>query len=165
MAVFSLQLRRSGHAPVFRRRQGQLVSTRIRDIAHFYIIGVGLIPMFLILAYNAIKYGPCELKDYPTEGPPPRHWQFERTPIRQWWAKHFGASDIERHERTMAYRIRCEILNRWRRIENRVKHLEHERLDYKGWTYQPVSTTWVDYGRWQAEKYRDQYEGHGHHAL
>uniref|UniRef100_A0A0N5AJ02 NADH dehydrogenase [ubiquinone] 1 beta subcomplex subunit 5, mitochondrial n=1 Tax=Syphacia muris TaxID=451379 RepID=A0A0N5AJ02_9BILA len=158
------QLRNSEHAAIFRRRPGQLVVNRIKDVTHFYFIGLGALPILLAVAYNSIKYGPCELKDYPTEGPPPRYWQFERTPIRQWWSKHFGISDIEHHERTMAYRVRSEILGRWRQIEARVKHLESERLDYKGWTYQPVSATWIDYGRWIAEQQRDQYEEHGHYS-
>lgn len=51
-----------------------------------------------------------------------------------------------------------------RQVEDRVKHLEGERLDYKGWSYQPVSSTWTDYGRWQAVRLRDQHEQFGHYA-
>uniref|UniRef100_A0A1I7WZS4 Eukaryotic translation initiation factor 3 subunit p66 n=1 Tax=Heterorhabditis bacteriophora TaxID=37862 RepID=A0A1I7WZS4_HETBA len=50
------------------------------------------------------------------------------------------------------------------KMEQRVKHLEGERWDYKAWSYQPVSATWVDYGRWHALRLRDQYEQHGHYA-
>ncbi|PIO74279.1 hypothetical protein TELCIR_03717 [Teladorsagia circumcincta] len=137
----------------------------------------------LCLIYNHIVYGTCELKDYP-EGEPPHHWQFERTPVRQWWAKHFGESDIEHHERNLAYYEKIGIQARWRsssnccikcasvviekllhltlvhvswQIEQRVKHLEGERWDYKAWSYQPVSTAWVDYGRWHALRLRDQH--------
>uniref|UniRef100_A0A0K0DCQ2 NADH dehydrogenase [ubiquinone] 1 beta subcomplex subunit 5, mitochondrial n=1 Tax=Angiostrongylus cantonensis TaxID=6313 RepID=A0A0K0DCQ2_ANGCA len=97
------------------------------------------------------------------QGDPPHYWQFERTPVRQWWAKHFGVSDIEHHERNLAYYEKLAIQARWRQIEQRVKHLEGERWDYKAWSYQPVSATWVDYSRWHALRVRDQYEQHGHY--
>ncbi|KAK5964548.1 hypothetical protein GCK32_016766 [Trichostrongylus colubriformis] len=87
----------------------------------------------LCLAYNHIVYGTCELQDYP-EGEPPHYWQFERTPVRQWWAKHFGVSDIEHHERNLAYFEKLGIQARWRRIEERVQHLQGERWDYKDGT-------------------------------
>ncbi|MFH4974734.1 hypothetical protein AB6A40_001443 [Gnathostoma spinigerum] len=155
---------RSSHARLFVKRPAQLIVNRIKDITHFYIIGIGILPVLVCLIYNHIIYGPCELKDYPTEGPPPHYWQYERTPIRQWWAKHFGVSDIEHHERQLAYFERNSILQRWRQMEDRVRHLEGERWDYKAWTYQPVSSSWVDLGRWQALKMRDQYEEHGHYT-
>ncbi|CAB3411173.1 unnamed protein product [Caenorhabditis bovis] len=155
---------RCSHAAVFRKRPGQLIVNRIKDVCHFYFIGIGFLPVLFALTYNHIIYGTCELKDYPTEGPPPHHWQFERTPVRQFWAKYFGVSDIEHHERNLAYYEKQGILARWRQIEQRVKHLEGERWDYKGWSYQPVSATWVDYGRWHALRMRDQYEQHGHYA-
>ncbi|VDM63984.1 unnamed protein product [Angiostrongylus costaricensis] len=134
----------------------------VQDYCHFYFIGIGILPVVICLAYNHIVYGTCELRDYP-EGDPPHYWQFERTPVRQWWAKHFGVSDIEHHERNLAYYEKLAIQARWRQIEQRVKHLEGERWDYKAWSYQPVSTTWVDYSRWHALRIRDQYEQHGHY--
>jgi hypothetical protein len=47
----------------------------------------------------------------------------------------------------------------FRKMEERVQHLQGERWDYKGWYYEPVSSNWVDWSRYQAERYRDQYEG------
>ncbi|CAD6195281.1 unnamed protein product [Caenorhabditis auriculariae] len=132
---------RESHAAVFRKRPGQLIVNRVKDVCHFYFIGIGFLPVLVCLAYNHIVYGTCELKDYPTEGPPPHYWQFERTPVRQWWAKWFGVSDVEHHERNLAYYEKQGILARWRQIEQRVKHLQGERWDYKGWSYQPVSAT------------------------
>ncbi|RCN43107.1 hypothetical protein ANCCAN_10895, partial [Ancylostoma caninum] len=140
-----------------------LVQYRLfKDVCHFYFIGIGILPVILCLTYNHIVYGTCELRDYP-EGEAPHYWQFERTPVRQWWAKWFGVSDIEHHERNLAYFEKLGIQARWRQIEQRVKHLEGERWDYKAWSYQPVSSTWVDYGRWHALRIRDQYEQHGHY--
>ena len=162
-SAFVMPQLRESHAALFRKRPGQLIVNRIKDVCHFYFIGVGFLPVLMCLAYNHIVYGPCELKDYP-EGAPPHHWQFERTPIRQWWAKNFGVSDIEHHERNLAYFEKQGTLAHWRKIEQRVKHLEGERWDYKGWSYQPVSSSWVDYGRWHALRLRDQYEQHGHYA-
>ncbi|KAK5967500.1 hypothetical protein GCK32_004906, partial [Trichostrongylus colubriformis] len=104
---------RESHANLFRKRPAQLISNRIKDVSHFYFFGIGLFPVMLCLAYNHIVYGTCELQDYP-EGEPPHYWQFERTPVRQWWAKHFGVSDIEHHERNLAYFEKLGIQARWR---------------------------------------------------
>uniref|UniRef100_A0A915ATN1 NADH dehydrogenase [ubiquinone] 1 beta subcomplex subunit 5, mitochondrial n=1 Tax=Parascaris univalens TaxID=6257 RepID=A0A915ATN1_PARUN len=155
---------RYSHAALFRKRPGQLIVNRVKDVTHFYFIGIGFLPVLVCLVYNHIVHGACELKDYPEEGPPPHYWQFERTPVRQWWAKHFGVSDIEHHERQLAYYEKLAMVARWRQIEQRVKHLEGERWDYKAWTYQPISSTWIDYGKWHAQKLRNQYEQHGHYA-
>lgn len=58
--------------------------------------------------------GPCELQDYPEDGPPPHYWQYERTPWRQWWAKWVAISDMECHERNLSFYERNGILDRWR---------------------------------------------------
>ena len=108
--------------------------------------------------------GPCELKDYPEEGPPPRYWQYERTPLRQIFAKYLGPSDMEHHERNLAYYERLSVLSRARRTDERVKHLQGELGDYKGYYYMPISSSWVDYGRYMADKTRDQYEKHGYYG-
>ncbi|KAK6043920.1 hypothetical protein COOONC_18575 [Cooperia oncophora] len=112
-ASFMMPAIRESHANLFRKRPPQLISNRIKDFCHFYFIGIGVLPVMLCLAYNHIVYGTCELKDYP-EGEPPHYWQFERTPVRQWWAKHFGISDIEHHERNLAYYEKLGIQARWR---------------------------------------------------
>ncbi|KAI6196633.1 Heparosan-N-sulfate-glucuronate 5-epimerase [Aphelenchoides besseyi] len=157
---------RNSHAHVFRKRPGQLIVNRMKDVGHFYLIGIGLIPMSIVMIVSHIVYGPnCELKDYPTDGTIPHYWQFERTPLKQWWAKYFGPSDIQRHECNLAYHERMMVINRWRRFEDRVRHLQGERWDYKGWYYQPVSASWVDYARHQSLRYRDQYEAHGHYLV
>ena len=155
---------RQSHAALFRKRPGQLIVNRIKDVSHFYMIGIGFLPWLALAAYAHIVYGPCELTDAPKDGPPPHFWQYERTPIRQWWAKYFGVSDMEHHERNLAYYEKQGIVSRWRQMEQRAQHLEGERLDYKGWSYQPVSSNWVDLGRWQALRMRDQYEAHGHYV-
>uniref|UniRef100_A0A0N5C887 NADH dehydrogenase [ubiquinone] 1 beta subcomplex subunit 5, mitochondrial n=1 Tax=Strongyloides papillosus TaxID=174720 RepID=A0A0N5C887_STREA len=155
---------RFSHAHLFVRRPGELVINRIKDAIHFYFIGIGALPFFLIVAYNHIKYGNCELRDIP-EGEVPHYWQYERTPMRQWWAKYFGISDMEHHERNLAYYERQQTLALWRRQQERVRHLEGERFDYKAWTYQPVSSKWIDYARWQAVRQNTQYEQHGRYAI
>lgn len=129
-------------------------------MAHFYFFGIGLFPFLLIVTYNHFKYGSCELKDIP-EGEVPHYWQYERTPMRQWWAKHFGCSDIEYHERNLAYFVRQQTLALWRRQQDRVKHLVGERFDYKAWSYQPVSAKWVELAKWQKLREKTQYEQHG----
>ncbi|KJH42016.1 hypothetical protein DICVIV_12003 [Dictyocaulus viviparus] len=173
---FEVPIFRKSHAALFRKRPAHLIINRIKDYFHFYFIGLGILPVIICLTYNHIVYGTCELKDYPEKirniffwnislkGDPPHYWQFERTPVRQWWAKHFGISDIEHHERNLAYFEKLGIQARWRQIEQRVMHLEGERWDYKAWNYQPVSASWVDYSRWHALRLRDQYEQHGHYT-
>ncbi|CAJ0932413.1 unnamed protein product, partial [Mesorhabditis belari] len=135
---------RCSHAHVFRKRPAQLIVNRIKDIVHFYMIGIGLMPVLGFLFYLHVVNGTCELKDIPTEGPPPAYWQFERTPARQWFARNFGISDMEHHERNLAYYEKMATVSRWRKIEQRMRHLESERLDYKGWHYTPVSADWID---------------------
>ncbi|KAI6226216.1 Complex I-SGDH [Aphelenchoides fujianensis] len=144
---------------------GQLIVNRMKDVGHFYLIGLGLLPAVLITVISHIVYGgACELQDYPTDGSIPHYWQFERTPMRQFLMKYLGYSDIQRHESNLSYHERNNILSRWRRYEDRVKHLQGERWDYKGWYYEPVSASWVDIARHQAERYRNQYEEHGHYV-
>ncbi|KAK6738703.1 hypothetical protein RB195_020673 [Necator americanus] len=115
-ASFMMPALRESHAALFRKRPAQLIVNRIKDICHFYFIGIGILPVILCLTYNHIVYGTCELRDYP-EGESPHYWQFERTPVRQWWAKWFGVSDIEHHERNLAYYEKLGIQARWRQIE------------------------------------------------
>lgn len=47
-------------------------------------------------------------------------------------------------------------------MEQRVKHLQGERWDYKGYYYQPLSSQWIDYARKAHERFFWQYEEHGH---
>ncbi|CAD5211366.1 unnamed protein product [Bursaphelenchus okinawaensis] len=156
---------RQSHADLFRRRAGQMLINRFKDIAHFYLVGVGILPCAIIVLVSHLIFGPrCELKDYP-EDHHPHFWQFERTPLRQFYAKYFGHSDVEQYERNMAYVERQNIISRWRRYEERVKHLEGERWDYKGFYYEPVSAHWIDYTRHQAEQFRNSYEKHGHYSF
>lgn len=89
-------------------------------------------------------------------------------------------------------RRHCTVAVRWEflemiaylllsRTEERVKHLQGERWDYKGWYYEPVSATWIDYSRFLAERYKNEYglfdffipfwpssvlsEAHGHYCF
>uniref|UniRef100_A0A183BUN9 NADH dehydrogenase [ubiquinone] 1 beta subcomplex subunit 5, mitochondrial n=1 Tax=Globodera pallida TaxID=36090 RepID=A0A183BUN9_GLOPA len=141
---------RHGHGHVFRRRQGQLAWNKAKDNWHFYIVGIGVFPCLLILFCTHVYYGNCELTDYPTEGPPPRYWQFERTPLRQFFAWLFGASDIQYVEAYMSLFARLEVKNKWRLFENRVKHLQGERMDYKGYYYHPMTNDWIEVARKRA---------------
>jgi hypothetical protein len=71
---------------------------------------------FVIYSINSalISGSNCELTDYPTDGTVPHHWQFERTPLRQFWQRYCGISDAERHERMLAWNERNSIFARWR---------------------------------------------------
>lgn len=53
--------------------------------------------------------------------------------------------------------------NFFRNTERRVQHLEGERWDYKAWSYQPVSSAWVDNARWVAMQQKNQYEQYAHY--
>ena len=160
--IIVCSVRNGGHGHIYRKREGQMYWNRIKDVIHFYFIGIGFLPFFIALGYAHIVYGACELQDYPEDGPPPHFWQYERTPFKQWWTKWFQLSDMEHHERNLSLMERGGILNRWRRMEARVKHLQGERWDYKGYFYQPVSASWIDQSRYYAEKFHYQYEIYGH---
>uniref|UniRef100_A0A914YPZ5 NADH dehydrogenase [ubiquinone] 1 beta subcomplex subunit 5, mitochondrial n=1 Tax=Panagrolaimus superbus TaxID=310955 RepID=A0A914YPZ5_9BILA len=125
---FSVQSIRLSHSHLFRRRNGQLIVNRVKDMAHFYMIALGTLPFLFACAYSHIVY------------------------------------DMEHHERNLAYFERQGILTRWRRTEDRVKHLQGELADYKGYFYMPVSAQWIDYGRYMANRQRDQYESHASYA-
>ena len=58
---------RQSHAALFRKRPGQLIVNRIKDLMHFYMIGIGFLPWLAVAAYAQIVYGPCELTDIPKE--------------------------------------------------------------------------------------------------
>ncbi|EFO17597.1 hypothetical protein LOAG_10902 [Loa loa] len=141
---------------VFYRRPSTLYFNRCKDIGHFYVVGLGILPMVLLLGFIHVVYGPCELQDLPTDGSAVHYWQFERTKLKQWAAKYLCPSDIEQYERNLAYFEKANILSRWRKIEQRVEHLQGERWDYKAWWYEPVSAVWTDYGRWTAERMKHQ---------
>ncbi|KAL3089884.1 hypothetical protein niasHT_022516 [Heterodera trifolii] len=135
---------RHGHGHVFRRRQGQMTWNRAKDNWHFYIVGIGFIPCLLTIVFCHVYFGPCELTEYPTDGPPPRYWQFERTPLRQAYTWLTGKSDMKYTESYMSLFARLELKNKWRVVENRVKHLQGERLDYKGYFYHPLTNQWLE---------------------
>uniref|UniRef100_A0A8R1TLH3 NADH dehydrogenase [ubiquinone] 1 beta subcomplex subunit 5, mitochondrial n=1 Tax=Onchocerca volvulus TaxID=6282 RepID=A0A8R1TLH3_ONCVO len=141
---------------VFYRRPSVLYFNRCKDVAHFYVVGLGIMPMILLLGFIHIVYGPCELQDLPTDGSAVHYWQFERTKLKQWAAKYLCPSDIEQYERNLAYFEKANILSRWRKIEQRVEHLQGERWDYKAWWYEPVSAAWTDYGKWIADRMKNQ---------
>ena len=60
---FLVLLLRHGHAHVFRKRPGQLIVNRLKDVAHFYFIGLGLIPIALIAGISHIVYGAYEYSE------------------------------------------------------------------------------------------------------
>lgn len=153
-------VRAGGHEHLFVVRQGQLIINRMKDIWHFYFVGLGVIPYMILLTCVHTIYGKCELTDYPKEGPPPRYWQFEKTPFKQFMCQLIGESDMECFERNLSYFERCNILDRWRREEERVKHLIGERWDYKGYYYQPVTAAWVDRTRIWHERLNVQSDQH-----
>uniref|UniRef100_A0A915DDZ5 NADH dehydrogenase [ubiquinone] 1 beta subcomplex subunit 5, mitochondrial n=1 Tax=Ditylenchus dipsaci TaxID=166011 RepID=A0A915DDZ5_9BILA len=134
-----------GHAHLFTKRPGQLLHNRYKDQMHFYFVAIGVYPILLILFFTHVYYGSCELQDYPEDGTVPHYWQFERTPLRQWYAK-----------------WKHSILKRWRRMETRVKHLQGERWDYKGYYYRPISSSWVEYSKYRKDKTvaMNEYRGH-----
>uniref|UniRef100_A0A6V7UDU4 NADH dehydrogenase [ubiquinone] 1 beta subcomplex subunit 5, mitochondrial n=1 Tax=Meloidogyne enterolobii TaxID=390850 RepID=A0A6V7UDU4_MELEN len=154
-----INVRHSGHAWVFRRRQGQLISNKLKDGGHFYIVGLGLIPGFLLLiVVHAIFGSQCELQEYPKEGEqPPHYWQFERTPLRQFLARYITPSDMQYHESWASRFSHWQIRNRWNRIEARVKHLIAERQDYKAYHYHPVTVEWLDHAKRRAAMFEQHY--------
>lgn len=137
---------------VFVRRPSTLYYNRFKDIAHFYVVGLGILPAMIAGFLVHVFCGPCELHDLPEKGPPPRHWQFERTLPKQIASRFLCVSDVEGYERNLAYFEKANILSRWRKIEQRVRHLEGERWDYKAWFYEPVSAAWTDYGKYSADR-------------
>uniref|UniRef100_A0A914W1D4 NADH dehydrogenase [ubiquinone] 1 beta subcomplex subunit 5, mitochondrial n=1 Tax=Plectus sambesii TaxID=2011161 RepID=A0A914W1D4_9BILA len=157
-------VRHGGHASLFRKRPGTMSANRMRDHAHFYMIGLGTLPWLVLAAYVNIVYGPCELRDYPEDGSEPRFWQFERTVLRQWFVKHFGVSDVEHHERNLALMERNATLSYWRKIEQRVRHLQQERWDYKAWYYAPVKARWVDQSELFNRQMTEQREYFAHYS-
>uniref|UniRef100_A0A914QEF9 Succinate dehydrogenase subunit 3 n=1 Tax=Panagrolaimus davidi TaxID=227884 RepID=A0A914QEF9_9BILA len=55
--ALAVQAVRLSHAHIFRRRNGQLIVNRIKDMAHFYMIALGTLPFIVACAYTHIVYG------------------------------------------------------------------------------------------------------------
>ncbi|KAI1727793.1 NADH:ubiquinone oxidoreductase, NDUFB5/SGDH subunit domain-containing protein [Ditylenchus destructor] len=157
-----ISIRNGGHGHTFQKRQSQLYTNRMLDAAMFYFVGLALIPGTLLYIFVYVYYGPCVLQEYPKEGPPPRYWQFERTVLRQWGARIKGPHEKWLEENQTELEAEG-IIRRWNQVMERVKHLQNERWDYKGYYYKPVSAAWVDYARHVHDRLHHQYEMHGHH--
>jgi hypothetical protein len=47
------------------------------------------------------------------------------------------------------------------RLDRRVKHLQGERWDYKGFHYRPITTSWIEYGDVLRNRFTKQQEHYG----
>jgi len=107
------------------------------DLFHYYFI-IGLVPTFSICFYANVFVGQAKLSDIP-EGYEPRHWEYYKHPIRRFFAKYLVQSFDERYEISLHTIYVNTMKDRLRGLERKVRRLQHQRGDYKGWFYRPVA--------------------------
>lgn len=57
LETFSVSQGRLSSHRVFVRRPSTLYYNRCKDVAHFYVVGLGIIPVVMVLGYIHIVYG------------------------------------------------------------------------------------------------------------
>merc|ERR1712025_1365820 len=90
----------------------------------------------VFLLFKVDMSGPAELAEIPA-GYEPKPWEYEEHPIRRWFAKYIFEEPEKSYERNMdtLHRIREERY--WNQLEKKVKELQSDRLDYRGWYFEP----------------------------
>merc|ERR1711962_942532 len=111
--------------------------TRFKNDLHFFLM-LGAIPTFSLIAYANIFIGPAELAEIP-EGYEPKPWEYEEHPIRRWFAKYIYEEPEKTHERSLDVLHRKREERYWKRLERKVKELQSDRLDYRGWYFTPAA--------------------------
>jgi len=98
---------------------------------------IGLVPTFCVCFYANVFIGQATLTDIP-EGYEPRHWEYYKHPIRRFFAKYLVQSLDERYEISLHTIYVNTMTDRLRGLERKVRRLQHQRGDYKGWYYRTV---------------------------
>ncbi|CAG5127987.1 unnamed protein product [Candidula unifasciata] len=145
-----VSVRNGGHANQIPLIPSQFQWTRFKDDFHFYLL-LGLVPMFSLITYANIFIGPAELSDIP-EGYEPKEWEYYKSPIKRWFAKYVYNEPQKDYEKTMHYLHQQREARYWRMLEKKVRQLQSDRQDYKGWYWVPFDKSVADEGKASAEE-------------
>jgi len=132
----------SGHKRTIEFKPTNFEWKQYKDHLHFYVL-LGVIPIAAIITATNLFIGPGELIDTP-EDYEPKHWEYYKSPISQFIARHFHDSPEKLYERHMHF-VNVEkdkIL--MRQLEKKVELLVGEaghRNDSKRWFYIPANVT------------------------
>ncbi|PAV85819.1 hypothetical protein WR25_11345 [Diploscapter pachys] len=150
-AQLPIQVRHGGHGPTFLRKgHGQYKIGRGRDMFHFYFFCLGIFPPIALLIWAHIVYGPCQLTDDSGDGPPPHNWQYQSTPLRQWWAKYFGYNPVQNYEMRIEYWNEIEGDQRMKKIFRMTDYAMN--MDSKSvFLYRPALEEWDANNAWRAK--------------
>lgn len=153
---------REGHARLMKVRSTYFGWTRLKDHIHFYVLGIGVLPVLALNFFMNVTYGKCELRDETEDGYAPRYWQYEDTILKQYMAWLMWDNDMFDHEMRCAdwYQEQMRIL--WRKQKARAEHLMGERGDYLAWSYFPVKTDWVNHSEMQTRRMQENFSTFTH---
>ncbi|XP_046562518.1 NADH dehydrogenase [ubiquinone] 1 beta subcomplex subunit 5, mitochondrial-like [Haliotis rubra] len=122
---------------------------RWKDDMHFFIV-IGMVPMLALIFYANVFIGPAELSDVP-EDYEPKHWEYHKSPIVRFLAKHVYESPEQRYERTLHVLHDQNEKRKFKLLDQKVKDLMSSRQDYKGWYYVPMDKSRIDRAKEAAE--------------
>jgi NADH dehydrogenase (ubiquinone) 1 beta subcomplex subunit 5 len=138
----------SGHKRTMEIVPSSFEWRKFKDHLNFYAM-LGIIPLACIIGATNLLVGPGELIDTP-EGYEPKHWEYYKSPISQFFAHYVIDSPEKRYERHMHF-VAVEMDKiKMRKLEKKVKLLVGEygkRYDSKRWYYVPTNDRITQAGR------------------
>ncbi|XP_022250993.1 NADH dehydrogenase [ubiquinone] 1 beta subcomplex subunit 5, mitochondrial-like [Limulus polyphemus] len=126
---------------------------KFKDAVHFYVL-LGVIPLGLLVFCVNVFIGPAELAEIP-EGYEPKHWEYYRHPIQQFFARYIYPSPEQEYEKTLHFLNEEKEKAELRLLEKKVRQLMEQRGDYKAWYYIPAPAKHHRYDRKEAEEFDD----------
>jgi len=121
---------------------------KFKDHLHFYVM-LGVLPIVAIISAANLFIGPGELVDIPDDYEP-KHWEYYKSPISQFIARHFTDSPEKIYERHMHFLAVEKDKILMRKLEKKIDLLVGEgahRSDSKRWYYLPVNEKPAESGR------------------
>jgi len=113
---------------------------KFKDHLHFYVM-VGALPIITIITAVNLFIGPGELIDTPDDYEP-KHWEYFKSPISQFIARHLIDSPEKMYERHMHFLAIEKEKILMRKLEKKIELLvgdAGQRHDSKRWYYMPVN--------------------------
>jgi len=121
---------------------------KFKDHLHFYVM-LGVLPIVAIISAANLLVGPGELIDVPDDYEP-KHWEYYKSPVSQFIARHFTDSPEKIYERHMHFLAVEKDKILMRKLEKKIDLLVGEgahRSDSKRWYYLPVNDKPAESGR------------------
>ncbi|XP_076293023.1 NADH dehydrogenase (ubiquinone) SGDH subunit [Lasioglossum baleicum] len=107
---------------------------KLKDWFHFYFF-VGLIPIAVLVSTVNTFIGPATLEPIP-EGYIPKQYEYYRSPITRFIAKHFSPNQQQEYEKLLHVMVTGWELGEMRQLEYKVQKLIRENQDYRYFNFQ-----------------------------